>query len=79
VQTFRIDSATPKEIDIIFDEGGPRAETIKWIYELNGDTLKLGGFQGPGQPRPKSFNDANCQWMVFKRVLPPEAREGKVQ
>lgn len=40
--------------DATYTEGPSKGKTIKGIYELNGDTLKL-AWDSPGKDRPKEF------------------------
>jgi uncharacterized protein (TIGR03067 family) len=51
--TYKLDpSQKPSAIDITPTKGSPR--TIRGIYQLEGETLKL-CFGDPGQDRPKEF------------------------
>ncbi len=44
VATFKIDaSAKPKSIDIIFEDGPLKGKTMKSIYALDGDELRICG------------------------------------
>jgi len=63
---------TPKEIDIIPQDGPPneKGQSFRGIYELKGDDLKI-CFSGPGMARPKSFDDAKgmqTMLLAFKRM-----------
>jgi uncharacterized protein (TIGR03067 family) len=58
---------TPKTLDLTEEKDG-KTILIKYIYELDGDVLKLcRSFKDPGQ-RPEKFNSDNGQGIgVFKR------------
>jgi uncharacterized protein (TIGR03067 family) len=62
------DSKTPKEIDI----NEPRNQgnqTIKGIYKIEGDTLKIAfSANGPGNARPTTFDAKDAGVMVLKRT-----------
>jgi uncharacterized protein (TIGR03067 family) len=45
---------TPAHIDIVPQEGGEKGKTIKGIYEVKGDTLRL-CFGRPDEDRPTAF------------------------
>ena len=45
---------TPAHIDILPQEGGDKGKTVKGIYELKGDTLRL-CFGRPDEDRPTAF------------------------
>jgi len=66
--TYKLDEKkNPKEIDIIHPkkDNPKEMETEKWIYKLDGDTLKLAtSGKGPSGSRPKNF-DENV--MILKR------------
>jgi RNA polymerase sigma factor (sigma-70 family) len=70
---YKLDPAkTPKEIDVIPQEGPPgeKGLTFRGIYELKGDDLRI-CFRGPGLGRPKNFDDAEgaqTMEMTLKRV-----------
>ena len=62
------DSKLPKEIDLI-DLKKNGKETLKGIYQLDGDTLKI-AFSGPGGgggPRPTAFTGKDVGVVIFKR------------
>lgn len=61
--TIKLDSTkTPKEMDI-----SPGDKTIKAIYELKGDTLRI-CLSGPDKPRPKEFKATeDVTVMTFQR------------
>jgi uncharacterized protein (TIGR03067 family) len=45
----------PKEIDITLTEGRGKGNTLRGIYEIEGDTYKLCASSMPGKERPKEF------------------------
>ncbi len=47
-------TTTPKEIDFMPDAGQYKGKTLKGIYAIKGDTLKI-CFAEPGKDRPKEF------------------------
>jgi len=67
--TFKIDSSKkPAQIDIIPKDGPEKDKTMRGIYELDGDTLKL-CVRGMGEGRPTEFkSDKDVTVMVLKRV-----------
>jgi len=63
-------SKKPKTLDYAVSEGEAQGQTIKSIYELDGDKLKVCS-SAPGGERPKEFNtkDGNGQTLsVWKRA-----------
>ena len=68
--TFKIDDKKkPKEIDITGPkDNDPKVmETTKFIYELDGETLKLGmSGMGPKGDRPTGFTDKDAVVLIFK-------------
>lgn len=72
--TFKLDmTRTPKAIDVTFEEGPKRGQTMKAIYSLEGDILKICG----GTERPKEFKsskDVPTVLLSFKRDKPPPGR-----
>jgi uncharacterized protein (TIGR03067 family) len=71
--TFRPDpSKNPPTIDLMMNEGEEKGETIKAIYELNDDVLRICG-AAPGHERPTEFSarDASGHTLVtLKRAKP---------
>ncbi len=70
--TYKLDeSKTPKTIDMVTSK--PQAnQTIKGIYQLEGDTLKIAfDPQGPGGNRPTSFDPKGAAVIIFKRTKEP--------
>ncbi len=70
--TFKADPAkTPKAIDVtVPKEPGGKAETVKCIYKIEGDTLTLVVTPRPEDDRPASFDVKNLQIFTFKRQKP---------
>jgi uncharacterized protein (TIGR03067 family) len=71
--TFTLDpSKSPKWLDATFLEGGPKGETVRGIYELNGDTLRV-CVGTPETDRPTVFEskpDSGLRLIVYKRKMP---------
>jgi uncharacterized protein (TIGR03067 family) len=71
--TFKIDpAAMPKTIDITFTDGPGKNNTLKGIYELEGDTQKI-CWAAPGKPRPKAFEakpESGQLLQVLEKVKP---------
>jgi uncharacterized protein (TIGR03067 family) len=65
--TYKIDDKTsPKQIDLTGSLNQPG--TIKGIYHLEGDTLKIAfSMQGPGGQRPTGFDAKDIVVMICKR------------
>jgi uncharacterized protein (TIGR03067 family) len=67
--TFRLNDTTkPKEIDLtVPKKGDPTAKmTLKGVYELDGDTLRIGMPKGDEDPRPAAMDKANGV-LIFKK------------
>jgi uncharacterized protein (TIGR03067 family) len=68
---IRIDpSKEPKEIDRVFTDGSFGGETLKAIYQLDGDTFTE-CYPGPGHARPTEFKSTKQNgWylVVYKRI-----------
>jgi uncharacterized protein (TIGR03067 family) len=66
--TYKIDdSKTPKEIDISAPKN--QGTTIKGIYKIEGDALKIAfPANGPGLARPTTFDAKDAGVMVLKRT-----------
>lgn len=63
----------PKEIDIVPSSGTRKGKTLKGIYELTGDTLKICGANEEGAVRPTKFEapkGSGCALLVLKRAKP---------
>ena len=64
--TYKIDaSKKPAELDQTPTEGSGKGKTVQLIFQLDGDTLKIGGKMKPG--RPKGFDDKDILIMTLKR------------
>lgn len=65
--TYKIDvSKTPAELDVTFTEG-PAKSVAKWIFQLNGDTLKIAAKGKKSEDRPKSFDDKDIAVVTLSR------------
>jgi len=69
--TFKIDaSKDPKELDLI-GATAKEKETMRTIYQLDGDTLKLAfSAEGPKGGRPTAFDSKKAAIMILKRQKP---------
>jgi uncharacterized protein (TIGR03067 family) len=71
--TLKLDSSkSPKWIDATFTEGGPTGETVRGIYELAGDGLKV-CVGTPETERPTKFESApgtKLRLIVYERKKP---------
>ena len=66
--TYKIDATKkPAELDMTFTEGPGKDKVGKWIFQLNGDTLKIGSKENPDD-RPKSFNDKETAVITLSRT-----------
>jgi uncharacterized protein (TIGR03067 family) len=69
--TFKLDeNKKPKEIDLVVpkQDKPKETETMKGIYQLDGDTLKMATPEaGPSGPRPTSFDGKEVVVTTFKR------------
>jgi uncharacterized protein (TIGR03067 family) len=71
--TFKIDpSVKPKTIDITITDGPGKDNSLKGIYELDGDTQKI-CWAAPGKPRPTEFEakaKSGRMLQVLEKVKP---------
>jgi uncharacterized protein (TIGR03067 family) len=70
VGTWKADaSRTPKEFDVTATrEEGKGPETLKAIYEVDGDKLRVSNFpDGWGKDRPNSFKESKATVMYLNR------------
>jgi uncharacterized protein (TIGR03067 family) len=66
--TYKIDvTKKPMELDMTATEGPDKGKTVKMIFELKDDMLKLGGTKG-GEELPKGFDDKNLLIITLKRA-----------
>lgn len=77
---FRLDpSKNPKEIDVNFKEGPAEGQSLKAIYEFDGDTFKT-CYGAPGTDRPKKFDASEGSEhtiSVWKRVKKDGKKDDK--
>jgi uncharacterized protein (TIGR03067 family) len=66
--TFKLNMAKkPKELDLTLKDGDSKPELALFIYDLDGDNLKL-CWRKPGGARPTAFTaEGNDGYMVLKR------------
>ena len=65
--TYKIDaSQKPAHIDLALKKG-EKEETLRTIYEVTGDAMKLAFPAGGGKDRPKSFEDKGIVIMHMKK------------
>ncbi len=73
--TFTVDEAkAPMQMDVKPADGPNAGKTYQAIYELDGDTMKI-GYAAPGLDRPTSFEtkDKLGYWVnVYKREKPAQ-------
>jgi uncharacterized protein (TIGR03067 family) len=48
---------SPKTMDVTGTKGNGEGKTLRSIYELSGDTLRIGHGRNPEDSRPPDFND----------------------
>jgi uncharacterized protein (TIGR03067 family) len=61
------EAKTPWEIDLTEVKGGPQGLTIKGIYRIDGDTLKLAFSIGGTRPKTFTSSDNESGVIIFKR------------
>ena len=65
--TYKIDAGQkPAHLDMTPTEGPDKGQTVKMIFQLDGDTLKIAGKMEPTE-RPKGFDDKDVVVMTLKR------------
>jgi uncharacterized protein (TIGR03067 family) len=70
VGTFKVDEKKdPKEIDLIVPKGnGNETWTLKCLYQLKGDSLKIAmSIEGPKGNRPESLDGKDAMLVTFKK------------
>jgi uncharacterized protein (TIGR03067 family) len=59
----------PARIDWTAANYGYQGKTLQYIYQIDGDTLRIGGFPGEStKPRPQGFNIPGLTVWTYKRV-----------
>jgi uncharacterized protein (TIGR03067 family) len=68
--TFRIDSSKiPAQIDWMYTSGSGKRQTVRSIYQLDGDTLREAGLPGVSYEEPPvGFKDKGIEVIAYKRV-----------
>jgi len=68
--SYRIDPACkPLHLDWTPLSGGLKGETLKVIYQIDGDELRIAFlWNGTEMQRPRGFNDDGVYTAIFKRV-----------
>jgi len=67
--SYRIDSTQkPPHLDWIPSAGELKGKTLKLIYQIDGDTLRLGFMSGGAWSRPQGFNGEGVAFETYKRV-----------
>jgi uncharacterized protein (TIGR03067 family) len=65
--TYKIDaSKKPGHLDMTLLEGADKGKTVKMIFQLDGDTLKIAGKMKP-EDRPAGFDDKDIMIITMKR------------
>jgi len=65
--TYKIDATQkPAHLDMSPLEGPEKGKTVKMIFQLDGDTLKLAGKMKP-EERPAGFDDKDAMIITLKR------------
>ena len=58
----------PPHLDLIPSSGFLKGQTIKGIYQLDGDKLRIAVMPGGEGPRPWGFNDKGVHIETYRRV-----------
>jgi uncharacterized protein (TIGR03067 family) len=65
--TYKIDAAQkPGHLDMTPTEGPDKGKTVKMIFEIDGETLRIAGKMKP-EERPASFDDKDAMVITLKR------------
>jgi uncharacterized protein (TIGR03067 family) len=65
--TYKIDATQkPGHLDMTPTEGPDKGKTVKMIFQLDGDTLKIAGKMKP-EERPAGFDDKDAMIITLKR------------
>jgi uncharacterized protein (TIGR03067 family) len=62
-------AASPRTMDVMATEGEGKGASVKGIYELKGDMLKI-AFADVGKERPADFNGKGATVYTYKRAKP---------
>jgi uncharacterized protein (TIGR03067 family) len=77
--TFRIDTTTsPRQVDFTFSDGPQKGQTVRGIYEIDGNTYRLCRGLRPDVERPAKFDsplESGLMLVVWRRAQ--RAEEGK--
>jgi uncharacterized protein (TIGR03067 family) len=66
--TYRIDiNQKPAHLDRFYANGPYTGSTFKYIYQIDGDVLRI-GFGYMGSTRPQGFKDDGVRVATYKRV-----------
>jgi uncharacterized protein (TIGR03067 family) len=68
--SYRIDqSRNPPQLEWLPSSGAHKGKTIKWIYQIDGDTLKIACLANEYEKRPpQGFDDKDLYVYTYKRV-----------
>jgi uncharacterized protein (TIGR03067 family) len=67
--TYTIDATKKPKHLTLTKKGGGADDTMEGIYEIEGDTLKIGSSaKGPKGPRPTGFDDPAVAIMILKKA-----------
>jgi uncharacterized protein (TIGR03067 family) len=68
--TYRIDpTCKPSRYDNVPLTGSLKGQTLRWIYAIDGDTLRIANLSdGSSHARPQEFNDKGLAILTYKRV-----------
>jgi uncharacterized protein (TIGR03067 family) len=71
--TIKLDAGkTPKQIDVVTDEGEFKGKTMTGIYEIKGDTMLVCFAQGKDRPTEFRTKEGSMQVLItYKRVKQP--------
>ncbi len=65
--TYKIDPRqNPKHIDMTLENG--KEKVVQGIYSVEGDTLRIGGFDAANDRRPASFDAKGIETMILRRT-----------
>ena len=61
-------SCNPRHLDMIPSNSIAAGHTFNFIYQIDGDTLRIAGFRVRRTERPRGFDDENAFIEIYKRV-----------